>query len=215
MTADTRRSVICRNAPLASDTCGGKEYHMKSFRVELSGLALIAALGLAMMTGNTAAQTASPYAGMQARPIKALSAEQIADLKAGRGMSLALAAELNGYPGPRHVLELGEQLGLTDQQRAAVQRLFDNMTAEVLRLGEELISQEAELDRLFARRVVTPSRLDSATAVIGATQTRLRKAHLKYHLLTSDILTATQMERYSQLRGYADEDAAIRHRPQH
>jgi hypothetical protein len=93
----------------------------------------------------------SPYAGMQARPIKALSAEQIADLRAGRGMSLALAAELNGYPGPRHVLELGEQLGLTDQQRAAVQRLFDNMTAEVLRLGQELISQEAELDRLFAR----------------------------------------------------------------
>jgi Spy/CpxP family protein refolding chaperone len=188
---------------------------MKSFRVELSGVALIAALGLALMTGNAAAQSVSPYAGMQARPIKALSAEQIADLRAGRGMSLALAAELNGYPGPRHVLEFGEQLGLTDQQRAAVQRLFDNMTAEVLRLGRELISQEAELDRLFARRVVTPSSLDSATAVIGATQTRLRKAHLKYHLLTSDILTAAQMERYSQLRGYADEDAAIRHRPQH
>jgi hypothetical protein len=50
-------------------------------------------------------------------------------------MSLALAAELNGYPGPRHVLELGEQLGLTEQQRAGVQRLFDDMTAEVLPLG--------------------------------------------------------------------------------
>jgi hypothetical protein len=47
------------------------------------------------------------------RPIKALSAEQIADLKAGQGLSLALAAELNGYPGPRHVLELGKQLGET------------------------------------------------------------------------------------------------------
>jgi len=53
------------------------------------------------------------------------------------------------------------------------------MTAEVLRLGEELISQEAALDRLFARRVVTPSSLDSATAAIGATQARLRKTHLR------------------------------------
>jgi len=70
------------------------------------------------MIGNAAAQ--SPYAGMQARPIKALSAEQIADLKAGRGLSLALAAELNGYHGLRHVLELGEQLWLADQQRAVV-----------------------------------------------------------------------------------------------
>jgi hypothetical protein len=82
-------------------------------------------------------------------------------------MSLALAAELNGYPGPRHVLELGHQLGLTDQQRVEVQRLFDAMTAEVVPIGEKLISQEAELDRLFAHRVVTPSSLGSIMAAIG------------------------------------------------
>ena len=155
---------------------------MKSFLVGLGALTVVASI--LMMIGNAAAQSAGPYAGMQARPIKALSAEQIADLKAGRGMSLALAAELNGYPGPRHVLELGHQLGLTDQQRAEVQRLFDEMTAEVVPIGEKLISQEAELDRLFAHRVVTPSNLGSATAAIGAAQAELRKAHLKYHLLT-------------------------------
>jgi hypothetical protein len=112
-----------------------------------------------LIIGQTAAQSSRPYAGMQARAIKASSAEQIADLKAGRGLSLALAAELNGYPGPRHVLELVEQLGLTDQQRADVQRLFDDMTAEAVPLGERLIAQEAELERLFAGRVVTPSSL--------------------------------------------------------
>ncbi len=42
---------------------------------------------------------AAPYAGFQDRPIKALSQQQIDDLQAGRGMGLALAAELNGYPG--------------------------------------------------------------------------------------------------------------------
>jgi hypothetical protein len=176
---------------------------MKSLMVGL--LALVATAGIPLMIGKTAAQSSRPYAGMQARAIKALSAEQIADLKAGRGMSLALAAELNGYPGPRHVLELAEQLGLTDQQRADVQRLFEEMTVEVVPIGEKLISQEAELDRLFAHRVVTPSSLGSVMAAIGATQAELRKAHLKYHLITSGLLTAAQMQNYSRLRGYAGE----------
>ena len=56
-------------------------------------------------------QTHQPYAGLQARPVKALSDQQIADLRAGRGMGLALAAELNGYPGPMHVLELARRWG--------------------------------------------------------------------------------------------------------
>jgi hypothetical protein len=43
-----------------------------------------------------------PYAGLQQRGVKALSDQQIADLRAGKGMGLALAAELNGYPGPIH-----------------------------------------------------------------------------------------------------------------
>jgi hypothetical protein len=160
-------------------------------------------------------RSARSYVGMQARAVKALSAEQIADLKAGRGMSLALAAELNGYPGPRHVLELGDQLGLSDQQRADVQRLFDDMTAEAIPLGEKLIAQEAELDALFARRAVTATNLGAATAAIGVIQAELRNTHLKYHLLTSGLLTAAQMQRYSELRGYVDEDIRRQHRPNH
>jgi len=188
---------------------------MKSLLVGLSALALVAATGISLTIGNVAAQSTRPYAGLQTRPIKALSAEQIADLKAGRGMSLALAAELNGYPGPRHILELGEQLGLTDRQRVDVRRLFDQMTAEVVPIGEKLISQEAELDRLFARRVVTPSGLDAATAAIAVTQAELRKAHLKYHLMTSELLTPAQMQHYAQLRGYAEEGPGVEHRPNH
>ena len=38
-------------------------------------------------------------------------------------MSLALAAELNGYPGPLHVLELADRLGLSAEQRGKVQQL--------------------------------------------------------------------------------------------
>jgi hypothetical protein len=112
-----------------------REQAMKSLIAGLGVLAFVATAGIPLMMGEAAAQSSRPYAGMQARAIKALSAEQIADLKAGRGLSLALAAELNGYPGLRHVLELVEQLGLTDQQRADVQRLFDDMTAEVVPVG--------------------------------------------------------------------------------
>src|SRR3569623_1713127 len=80
---------------------------------------------LALLSSPVFAQT--PYTGMQTRPIKALSEQQIADLGAGRGMGLALAAELNGYPGPSHVLELGDRLELTPDQRNQIQRLFDAM----------------------------------------------------------------------------------------
>jgi Spy/CpxP family protein refolding chaperone len=144
----------------------------------------------------------SPYAGFEQRAIKALSSEQIADLRNGRGMALALAAELNGYPGPLHVLELGPQLRLTDEQLARVRALFAAMKAEAVPIGERLIAQEAELDRMFAGKTITADSLVAATGAIGQTQAALRAAHLKYHLATLEVLTAAQAQRYSELRGY-------------
>ena len=144
----------------------------------------------------------SPYAGMQTRSIKALSEQQIADLKAGRGMGLALPAELNGYPGPVHVLELSDQIGLSAEQKARVQALFESMKAEAVPLGAKLLEQEAALNEQFASRSVTPESLKTVTAAIGVTQGELRDTHLKYHLQTAQILTPDQMQRYSELRGY-------------
>jgi hypothetical protein len=158
---------------------------------------LIASLALV-----TSAHAQTPYAGMQSRPIKALSEQQVADLNAGRGMGLALAAELNGYPGPSHVLELADKLELSSDQRAGMQRLFDAMKAEALPLGAKLIEQEAELDRQFAARTVTPESLKASTAAVAATQGILRETHLKYHLSTGSILTPAQMTKYAELRGY-------------
>jgi Spy/CpxP family protein refolding chaperone len=154
------------------------------------------------LAGVAVAET--PYAGMQSRPIKALSDQQIADLGAGRSMGLALAAELNGYPGPVHVLELADKLELSADQRAQVQGLFDAMKAEALPLGSRLIAQKSELDRQFASRTVTPASLKAATETIAATQGSLRETHLKYHLSTASILTPDQMRRYAELRGYGE-----------
>jgi Spy/CpxP family protein refolding chaperone len=167
------------------------------------GIAVATCIALAGSASAQQQHGQTPYAGLQERTVKALSEQQIADLRAGRGMGLALAAELNGYPGPLHVLELSEKLELTPQQRERVQTLFDAMKAEAIPLGERLIRQEAELDRLFASRAITSASLATATESIGGTQAALRKAHLAYHLSTVAVLTREQIGRYGELRGYA------------
>jgi hypothetical protein len=144
----------------------------------------------------------TPYAGQQHRTVKALSEQQIADLKAGRGMGYALAAELNGYPGPLHVLELAEPLNLDARQRQRVQQMFDSMKSEAMTLGERLIAEETELDTGFANQRMTTSELDALTGRIARTQGALRAVHLKYHLAVAELLTAHQKHRYAQLRGY-------------
>ena len=164
--------------------------------------ALIALVLAATPAAADNAHQHSPYAGNEARDIKALSPEEIADLNAGRGMGLALAAELNGYPGPLHVLELADQLGLSADQRSKVQQLLDGMKAEAVPVGTKLIEQETELDRLFASRTITADRLKAMTASIGETQGALRDTHLKYHLSTASLLSQHQMQRYTELRGY-------------
>jgi hypothetical protein len=164
-------------------------------------------IGLVLASFILAASPAlgqSPYAGMQARSIKSLSEQQVADLSTARGMGLALAAELNGYPGPIHVLELADKLDLSADQRTRVKTLFDSMKQEALPLGKKLIEQEAELDRQFANHTVTPASLKSATVAIAATQGDLRETHLKYHLTTVGLLTDGQRKQYAELRGYGD-----------
>jgi hypothetical protein len=161
---------------------------------------LLSIFATAIAIGAAVGQT--PYAGMQTRPIKALSDQQTADLRAGRGMGLALAAELNGYPGPSHLLEVADKIGLSDAQRSSARNMFEAMKAETIPIGERLIAQEAALDRLFAEHAITPEKLNTATAEIGATQAELRAAHLKYHLSTVAMLEPSQIQQYSALRGY-------------
>jgi Spy/CpxP family protein refolding chaperone len=174
-------------------------------RTALLAAALLASTpGLAQHHGQPGADHgAAGYAGLQQRAVKALSDEQIADLRAGRGMGLALPAELNGYPGPSHTLEHADALGLSPEQRARTRALFEAMRAEAIPLGEEIIRGEAALEELFARARATPERLAHVTAEIGARQARLRAAHLRYHLVMMDVLSPVQVERYRELRGYA------------
>jgi hypothetical protein len=164
--------------------------------------AIAALLAVPVMAG---AQSHRPYAGLDKRSVKALSDQQISDLEAGRGMGLALAAELNGYPGPLHVLELAEPLGLTPAQRDETRALFAAMKAEAVALGARIIAAESDLDRRFASGAITESTLVDGVREIAALQGELRAAHLKYHLAVARLLTSQQVAHYAELRGYRKE----------
>ena len=158
--------------------------------------------------GAPGSATAMPYAGMQDRAIKALSGEDRRALLNGRGSGMALAAELNGFPGPAHVLELAEPLQLTGEQRQATQLLMQAHQAEARALGAQVVDAERELDRAFAGRQLDEKEVDRLTARIGDLQARLRAAHLRTHLKQSALLTPVQVARYQQLRGYTAAAAA-------
>lgn len=162
--------------------------------------ALLAGTALAQHAGHGA--SATPYAGLQSRDIKALSPEEARSLLEGQGMRLALAAELNGYPGPAHVLEHGDALQLTPGQRHATQALMDTHKAEARALGAQAVEAERQLDSAFAQRTVTEPELARLTARIGELQAQLRAAHLRTHLQQTALLTPHQVAHYQRLRGY-------------
>ncbi|MDX1547696.1 MAG: Spy/CpxP family protein refolding chaperone [Rhodothermales bacterium] len=148
-------------------------------------------------------QTApSPYAGQETRSIKALSDDDLAALRRGDGMGLALAAELNHYPGPRHVLELADALALTPEQRAETEAVMAAMRTEAVRLGEAVIGREEALEALFASGDATPEAVRAVLAELGTLRADLRFAHLNAHLAMRRLLTPGQVAHYDRLRGY-------------
>lgn len=170
-------------------------------------LALLAAL-LALCVSTLSAQEhehadhASPYQGMESRAIKALDAQRVEGLLQGEGLGLALAAELNGWPGPRHVLDMAEELGLGDDQRLAVEQVRENMAAQARQLGARIVELEETLDRRFAHGHITPEVLAELTGEIARLEGELRRTHLEAHLETTALLDASQREAYNRLRGY-------------
>jgi len=172
-------------------------------------IAVLATCALGLPT--VAAETPSPYAGQQTRQIKALSEEDVAALRKGEGMGMAKAAELNGYPGPAHVLHLATQLGLTPDQVQQVTAIFERMSAAAKPLGGELIAHEQALDQLFASGEITPNRLTTETAAIGKLSSRLRSVHLAAHLETRALLHPDQIALYQRLRGYGDPASTLHH----
>jgi Spy/CpxP family protein refolding chaperone len=173
-----------------------------------SGLKYIAVAALFFAAGFgvnnlTQKHSTANYADLVAREIKSLSAEDVSGLKEGKGLGYALAAELNGYPGPRHVLELANKLSLTPDQKQKTEALFSNMKVEAAALGEQLITAERNLDQGFTAQSLDAAKLDGLTQAAAAIDGKLRATHLRYHLAMMDVLTPQQITEYVKARGYA------------
>jgi Spy/CpxP family protein refolding chaperone len=157
----------------------------------------------------TPSAQASPYVGEQSREIKSLSAGDVSGLLSGAGMAYAKAAELNGYPGPAHVLELSTQLQLETQQRAATEKLMAEHKAKARAMGAQLVAAERELDLAFAQKQIDALRINELTQRIGALQASLRAEHLQTHLTQTALLSPEQIASYQRLRGYGQ---AVEHK---
>lgn len=160
-------------------------------------------LSLLLLAAPALAQHAQPYSTLSSRQIKALSDEEINQYEAGAGMSFALPAELNHYPGPMHALELGDGLKLMPTQRDALKALMDSHKAAARAIGARLVQAERELDDLFASKTATAEELRMKVRAAGDLRSEYRLSHLDTHRRTRDLLTAEQVQRYDQLRGYA------------
>lgn len=163
---------------------------------------------LSVMMMMASAQEATPipsgYVDLQFTEIRGLGEEQITGYRTGAGMGFALPAELNGYPGPRHVLDLADELELSDEQLIQIQALYDEMLPQAIALGEQILIQEEAVELAFRNETITNDFLQSSLTESARLEGELRYVHLSTHLATIGILTPHQAQQYNMLRGYDD-----------
>jgi Spy/CpxP family protein refolding chaperone len=162
----------------------------------------IVLLGISILAGASFAADKAPYAGEELRSIKSLSPQEVESLRSGQGMGFAKLAELNHYPGPKHVLELADDLELTPSQRARTEEIFKRMQDRAVALGEQLLEAEIDLGRHFEDGTIDPQSLEDALLRIGEIRGRLRHVHMNAHLEQKRVLTAQQITKYDEIRGY-------------
>lgn len=162
----------------------------------------VAVLVLNLIPCFVLATDGSQYAVEELRSIKSLSVREIEGLRQGEGMGFAKLAELNHFPGPRHVLDISAELGLSSQQLSDTQSLFDEMHRSAVALGEQIIVAESRLNQEFEQGSVGPEFLEAAVLEIGNLRARLRFVHLRAHLRQKQLLTPEQIQQYDVVRGY-------------
>lgn len=139
-----------------------------------------------------------------------LAAQIPADREAllnGDGNGMAAYAELNGYPGPKHVLELGEKLQLTPRQKADVRAVYEEMHTRARAIGKMIVKIEEELHYAFNSGMLKGESVEEDAESIGKMRGTLRGVHLSAHVKTKELLTKKQVETYIALRKELRESA--------
>ena len=146
----------------------------------------------------------SHYAGQEGRKIKSLSSKDIQDLQSGAGWGLAKPAELNGVPGPIHVLELTQDLGLSKEQVEQIEAIWSKMNQKAIDEGNRYIAAEQKIENFFASQSENINQLEDLLNQSSQHLANLRKIHLSAHLETLPVLSLHQIKKYNVLRGYQD-----------
>lgn len=182
-----------------------------------SGVAAVLTLGIAVwVSANSidSSKAQSPYVSQLDSPVRGLSAQEVDDLLNGRGAGYARTAELNSHPGPRHVLDLKQELALSSQQEQQIETLFRQMETEAKPVGQEIVELERQLSDAFAQATISESEIEERTQQLATLYGQYRLIHLRPHLAVRQLLTAAQIAKYDQLRGYSDpSDSPIQSAP--
>lgn len=126
-------------------------------------------------------------------------------LEAGAGAGMAAYADPNGYPGPKHVLEMQDTLRLNDNQLKDIESIYDEMGENARALGLQIIALEEQLHDLFKQGKAKEDDVRQRAAEIGRLRGELRSVHLAAHIQASRVLNRRQIELYTQLREVARE----------
>lgn len=146
--------------------------------------------------------TTSPYAHTQSAEFATLTPDEVRELRNGDGMGLARPAELNSFPGPRHLLDLKAALDLTREQIARIEAIHAKMKTRAIAKGEAILQAELHLANLFAAGRPTAAETTRMSEHLGVMRGQLQAIHLLAHIESTRELTADQIERYDRLRGY-------------
>jgi hypothetical protein len=147
----------------------------------------------------------SPYSGEELRDVKSLSDSDIQSLLNGTGEAfggIAKLAELNGYPGPRHVLDITSDLKLTDNQKVEIEMIYESMSRKAKAIGAKIIAIERDMDKAFANKTITEQGLKLLINNSADLYGQIRFVHLSAHIDTVRVLTAEQVQMYNKIRGY-------------
>jgi Spy/CpxP family protein refolding chaperone len=176
--------------------------HSSAVGLRAIAFAIVVLAGGVVLAQHHAHNPAQPYAGQQTRVVTSLSAEELSGFLEGRGMGLARAAELNGYPGPMHLLELEKELGLTADQRHQIELAMQRVKAKAIDLGRKYVEAERAVDAAFRSDAADPAIIAARVAEANLLLGEVRLSHLAAHLEVTPLLTPEQRARYAELRGY-------------
>ena len=94
-------------------------------------------------------------------------------------MGYSKLAEIYDFPRPAQVLKLGDEIGLSAEQRAAASELFEHHKAEARKIGLRFVDTERELELLFRSGNVQPAALPSAVRRLARVECSYRLLHLE------------------------------------